>query len=164
MKEKKEIIAELLKNGGVSVKNLKVRNVTVTPQENYVRLGISLDKAVKGMVSNDNGVTYEEGETNIIFVSLYSVTSILKDDDNVAFAINHLIKNPDSMSVILSRATIDVIQEIVEAGKEYKNPWSESSDVVVMDHKTIITHITDIKLSDFAIKRVDKLADALLGI
>lgn len=164
MREKKEIIAELLKNGGISTKNLKVRNVTVTPQENYVRLGISLDKTVKGMVSNDNGVTYEEGETNVIFVSLYSVTSLLKDNDDVAFAINHLIKNPDSMSVILSRATIDVIQEIVEAGSEYKNPWSDTADAVVMDHKTIITHITDIKLSDFAIKRVDKLADALLGI
>lgn len=164
MREKKEIIAELLKNGGISTKNLKVRNVTVTPQENYVRLGMTLDKAVKGMVSNDNGVTYEEGETNVIFVSLYSVTSLLKDNDDIAFAINHLIKNPDSMSVILSRATIDIIQEVVEQGEEYKNPWSETADAVVMDHKTIITHITDIKLSDFAIKRVDKLADALLGI
>lgn len=164
MKEKKEIIAELLKSGGVSTKNLKVRNVTVTPQENYVRLGISLDKNVKGMVTEDNGITYEEGETNVIFVSLYSVTSLLKDDDNVAFAINHLIKNPDSMSVILSRATIDVIQEVVEQGEEYKNPWSETAEPVVMEHKTVITHITDIKLSDFAIKRVDKLADTLLGI
>lgn len=164
MKEKKEIIAELLKNGGVSNKNIKVKNVTITPQENYVRLGITLDKPVKGMVTKDDGVTYEEGETNIIFVSLYSVTALLKDDDDVAFAVNHLVKNPDSMSVVLSRATLDIIQEVVEAGTEYKNPWSESAEPVVMDHKTIITHITDIKLSDFAIRRIDKLADALLGI
>lgn len=164
MKEKKEIIAELLKNGSVRNKNIKVKNVTVTPQENYVRLGIAIDKPVKGMVTKDDGITYEEGETNIIFVSLYSVIALFKDDDNIAFAVNHLVKNPDSMSVILSRATIDIIQEVVEAGTEYKNPWSESAELVVMDHKTIITHITNIKLSDIAMHQIDKIANALLGI
>ena len=99
--EKKEIIAELLKNGGVSVKDLKVKNVTVTRCENYVRLGITLDRPVKGMVTKDNGVTYEEGETNVIFVSLYSITSLLKDDDDAAFAANHLVEHPDAMSIVL---------------------------------------------------------------
>ena len=88
--EKKEIIAELLKNGGVQVKDLKVKNVTVTHCENYVRLGLTLNTPVKGMVTKDNGVTYEEGETNVIFVSLYSVTSLLKDNDDAAFAVNHM--------------------------------------------------------------------------
>ena len=122
--EKKEIIAELLKNGGKSVKDLKVKNVTVTRCENYVRLGITLDKPVAGMVTKDN-VTYEEGETNVIFVSLYSITSLLKDDDNAAFAANHLTQHPEAMSVILSRAKIDIIQEPVTAGQEYKNPTAK---------------------------------------
>lgn len=162
--EKKEVIAELLKNGGKSVKDLKVKNVTVTRCENYVRLGITLDKPVTGMVTKDNGVTYEEGETNIIFVSLYSVTSLLKDDDNAAFAANTLVEHPDSMSVVLSRATIDIIQETVEAGAEYKNPWSNNAEATVFDHKTIITHVVNIVLSDFAIRKLDHLADRLLGI
>ena len=162
--EKKEIIAELLKNGGVSVKDLKVKNVTVTHCENYVRLGITLDKPVKGMVTKDNGVTYEEGETNVIFVSLYSITSLLKDDDDAAFAANHLVEHPDAMSIVLSRASLNIIQETVEAGTEYKNPWSTNAEATVFDHKTIINHITDIKLSDFAIRKMDKLADSLLGI
>lgn len=162
--EKKEIIAELLKNGGKSVKDLKVKNVTVTRCENYVRLGITLDKPVSGMVTKDNGVTYEEGETNVIFVSLYSITSLLKDDDNAAFAANTLVEHPDSMSVVLSRATIDIIQEVVEAGTEYKNPWSNNAEATVFDHKTIITHVVNIVLSDFAIRKLDHLADRLLGI
>ena len=162
--EKKEIIAELLKNGGKSVKDLKVKNVTVAPQENYVRLGITLDKPVKGMITKDNGVTYEEGETNVIFVSLYSITSLLKDDDDAAFAANHLVSHPDSMSIVLSRATINIIQEVVEEGTEYRNPWSTNAEATVFDHKTIITHITDVKLSDFAVRKLDKLADSLLGI
>lgn len=162
--EKKEVIAELLKNGGVQVKDLKVKNVTVTNCENYTRLGITLDKEVKGMVTKDNGVTYEEGETKVIFVSLYSVTSLLKDDDDVAFAVNHLVSHPDSMSVVLSRATISIIQESVKEGEEYRNPWSENAEVTVFTHNTIINHIIDIKLSDFAIGRMDRLADKLLGI
>lgn len=162
--EKKEVIAELLKNGGVQVKDLKVKNVTVTNCENYTRLGITLDKEVKGMVTKDNGVTYEEGETKVIFVSLYSVTSLLKDDDDVAFAVNHLVSHPDSMSVVLSRATISIIQESIKEGQEYRNPWSENAEVTVFTHDTIINHIIDIKLSDFAIGRMDRLADKLLGI
>ena len=162
--EKKEIIAELLKNGGKSVKDLKVKNVTVTRCENYVRLGITLDKPVTGMVTKDTGVTYEEGETNVIFVSLYSITSLLKDDDNAAFAANHLVEYPDSMSIVLSRATIDIIQETVEAGTEYRNPWSNNAEATVFDHKTIITHVVNITLSGFAIRKLDKLADSLLGI
>ena len=162
--EKKEIIAELLKNGGVSVKDLKVKNVTVTRCENYVRLGITLDRPVKGMVTKDNGVTYEEGETNVIFVSLYSITSLLKDDDDAAFAANHLVEHPDAMSIVLSRASLNIIQETVEAGTEYKNPWSTNAEATVFDHRTIITHVTDVTLSDFAVRKLDKLADSLLGI
>ena len=162
--ERTEIIAELLKNGGKSVKDLKVKNVTVTRCENYVRLGITLDKPVTGMVTKDNGVTYEEGETNVIFVSLYSITSLLKDDDNAAFAANHLVEHPDSMSIVLSRATLNIIQETVEAGAEYKNPWSNNAEATIFDHKTIITHVTDVTLSDFAIRKLDRLADSLLGI
>lgn len=162
--EKKEIITELLKNGGVQVKDLKVKNVTVTHCENYVRLGLTLNTPVKGMVTKDNGVTYEEGETNVIFVSLYSVTSLLKDNDDAAFAVNHLVNHPDAMSIVLSRASINIIQEPVEEGQEYRNPWSTNAEATVFDHKTIINHITDIKLSDFAIRKMDRLADSLLGI
>lgn len=162
--EKKEIIAELLKNGGKSVKDLKVKNVTVTRCENYVRLGITLDKPVKGMVTKDNSVTYEEGETNVIFVSLYSITSLLKDDDDAAFAANHLVEHPDAMSIVLSRASLNIIQETVEPGTEYKNPWSTNAEAIVFDHRTIINHVTDVKLSEFAIRKLDRLADSLLGI
>ena len=72
--EKKEVIAQLLKNGSKMVKDLQVKNVTVAPQENYVRLGLTLNTPVEGMVTKDNGITYEKGETKVIFVSLFSIT------------------------------------------------------------------------------------------
>lgn len=160
--EKNDVVKALLNAGGKSVKNLTIKSVTVAQQENYVRLGLSLDKPVAGMVSED-GVTYTKGETKVIFVSLYSITSILKDNDDAAFAANHLVSHPDAMNVILSRAKIDIIQEDVAAGQDYKNPWSDSANSVIFEHDTVINHVIDIYLSDFALKQLDNLANRLLG-
>lgn len=161
--EKREIINELLKNGSKEVKGLKVKNVTVTVQENYTRLGLTLDKPVEGYVAKPDG-TFEKGETNIIFISSFAVASILKDSDDAAFAANHLVEHPEAMNIILSRATINIIQEPVTAGQEYRNPWSNNADnSTVFDHDTIINHLTSITLSDFAVKKLDVLADKMLG-
>lgn len=162
--EKKEVITQLLKNGATEVKNLKVKNVTVRPQENWVRLGITLDREVTGMVSEDNGVTYKEGKTNVIFVSLYSIASLLKDNDEAAFAANHIVEHPESINVLMSRATIDIIQEPVAEAQVYKNPWSNSDEATTFTHDTYINHVVDIKLSDFGKSMLVVLAKGMLGI
>ena len=160
--EKKEIINGLLNNGAKSVNGLKVKNVTVTILENYTRLGLTLDKPVEGYVAKEDG-TFEKGETSVIFVSAFAIASVLKDSDDAAFAANHLVEHPEAMNVILSRATIDIIQEPVASGQEYRNPWSTNGDATVFDHDTIINHLTGIKLSEFGMKKLDRLADAMLG-
>ena len=161
--EKKEVIAQLLKNGSKMVKDLQVKNVTVAPQENYVRLGLTLNNPVEGMVTKDNGKKKKKGETKVIFVSLFSIISLLKDTDDAAFAADHLTQHPEAMNVILSRAKIDIIQEPVVSGQEYKNPWSDNTEATVFDHDTIINHVVELKLSDFAVRKLDSLANALLG-
>lgn len=162
--ERNEIIANLMNNGATKFAGLKVKNVTVTPQESYVRVALTLDKEVPGYVTKDNGTTYELETTKVVFISLFSIISILKDDDDAAFAANHLIANPQSMAVILSGAKIDMLQEKVTAGTSYKNPWSESAEEVPFDHDAIIPHIISIKLTDKAKQKLDKIADAMLGI
>ena len=57
--DKKQIIADLIKNGAVLVKDIVVKNVTITPMEEYVRLGLTLDQEVDGFVAKDDG-TYEK--------------------------------------------------------------------------------------------------------
>lgn len=161
--EKREIINKLLENGAKAVKGLKVKNVTITVLENYTRLGLTLDKEVEGYIAKEDG-TYERGTTNVIFISAFAVGSVLKDNDDTAFAANHLVENPQAMNVLLSRATIDIIQEPVASGQEYRNPWSSNEDnSTVFDHDTIINHLTAIKLSDFGMKKLDTLADKMLG-
>lgn len=159
----KEVVATLIKNGAKEEKNVTIKNVTVTVMDAYTRLGLTLDKEVKSYRQNEDG-EYEEGTTRVIFVSAYSIGALLKEDDDAAFAANHLMKHPDALGMIMSRAKIDVVQEHVEADSEYKNPFaSEDSDAVVFDHDTIINHVVSISLSDFGKKRLEKLADMMLG-
>ena len=160
--ERKEIVANLIKNGATMVKDITVKNVTVTPMEQYVRLGLTLDQEVDGFIAKEDG-TYEKGKVKVIFVSAFSVASILKEEDDAAFAANHLLQHPESMCVILSRAKINIVQQDVAENEEYVNPWSENSESTTFDHEVIINHLADVKLSDFAIRRLDKLADAMMG-
>lgn len=156
-----EIIAQLIKEGAKEIKNVTIKNVTVTPMNEYVRLGLTLDKEVDGYKTDEDG-TYTPSKVKVIFVSAFTITALLKEDDNAAFAANHLLKHPDALGMILSRATINVIQQPVKAGEEYKNPFN-NADSTTFDHDTIINHITNIQLSDFGMKRLDRLADMMLG-
>ena len=158
----KEIVNEMLKNGAKQIANITVKNVTVKQMDAYTRLGLSLDTEVDGYRADENG-EYQEAKTNIIFVSSYAIASVLKDDNNAAFAANHLVNHPDALGIILSRATITVVQQTVAADEEYVNPFASNGEATVFGHPTVINHVVDIKLSDFCLKKLDRLADLMLG-
>ena len=158
-----EIIAQLIKKGAKEVKNVTIKNVNVTPMNEYVRLGLTLDKEVDGYKVEEDG-TYTPSKVKVIFVSAFTIAALLKEDDNAAFAANHLLKHPDALAMIMSRAQINILQQPVKAGEEYKNPFNDNADATAFDHDVIINHITEIKLSDFGMKRLDRLADMMLGL
>ena len=162
--DRKQVIRQLKAEGAKEVKNLTVKNVTVTVMDEYVRLGLTLDKEVEGMRQDENG-EYQEDITNVIFASTFSIASILKDDEDAAFAANHLVENPKGFAVVLSRCHIDILQEKVAKDTEYVNPFAgEDAETTTFDHDVVINHISNIKLSKVGIKALDKLFDAILGI
>ena len=112
-------------------------------------------------MSDENGV-YTPGKTTLVFVSSYSIASQFKDNDETAFAANHIVEHPEALQVLLSRATFDVIQEKVKAGDSWKNPWSDSGDERTYDHDTIINHVINIRLSAMGTKMLEALAMKLL--
>lgn len=160
--EAKEIIAQLMKEGAKKVNDVTIKNVTVTVMDEYTRLGLTLNKEVDGYKAEEDG-TYVPAKVKVIFVSAFSIASLLKDNDDAAFAANHLVKHPDAMGMILSRANVTIVQQSVKEGEEYTNPFSENAEPVTFDHDVIINYVTDIKLSDFGLKRLDRLADKMLG-
>lgn len=165
--ERKEIINQLIKDGAKSVKDLVVKNVTVTPQEKYVRVGLTLDKEVDGYVvktDKSGNQEYVLDKTNLIFVSAFSIAAILRDNEDASFAANHCLNYPDTLCLVLNRAKINIVQESVAAETEYRNPFlSEDSDYSKFDHDVIINHLANIEISDFGLKRLDKLADKMMG-
>lgn len=143
------------------VKDLVVRNINVTECETYDRVSITLDKPVKAMVAQEDG-SYVEGESNIIFIGNYSIVGALKENEDVAFACNHLIKHPKALNVVLSGAKINIIQEAVTAGQEYTNPFSNNAAPTVVQHDSFYNHPFNIRLSAFGLKMLDKLAEKML--
>lgn len=143
------------------VKDLVVRNINVTECETYDRVAITLDKPVKAMVAQEDG-SYVEGESNIIFVGNYSIVGALKENEDVAFAGNHLIKHPKALNVVLSGAKINIIQEAVTTGQEYTNPFSNNNTTTVVQHDSFYNHAFNIRLSAFGLKMLDKLAEKML--
>lgn len=162
MKKNDEIISELLKNGGKKVSDCVVRNINITPQENYTRVSLTLDKEIDGYVANGDGI-FEKGKTNIVFVSLYTIVSILKNNDKTCIIANEVLENPKALNVILSRAKIALIQEEVSAGTEYVNPWATNPEPKPLENDAIINHLIDITPSEYALSKIDKYADSLLG-
>lgn len=143
------------------VKGLVVRNINVTECETYNRVAITLDKPVKAMVAQEDD-SYVEGESNVIFVGNYSIVGALRENEDVAFAGNHLIQHPKALNVVLSGAKINIIQEAVTAGQEYTNPFSSNSTPTVVQHDSFYNHVFDIHLSAFGLKMLDKLAEKMM--
>lgn len=159
----KEAVSTLLKNGAKRVDNLVINNVNVTALESYTRIALTLDKPIEGYIKNDDD-TFEKGETNVIFVSLYSLNSVMRENDDLAFAVNEISKHPEALQVILSHAKVSVIQESVVAGAVRTNPFTEKQDEDVMDHDAIFNHVVKIELGERGLKAIAKIEDKMLGI
>ena len=161
----KNICNEIVANGGIRIKGIKVRSCKITEQDNYTMVSLTLERKVKGYRANEDTGIFEEDETNVIFSSSYSLASVLKNDEDLAFCANSLVENPKGFDVVLSGATIDIIQQPVAADELYKNPFSTSNaEGVALGHDTIINHIINIVPSRRAMAVLDRMALAMLGL
>lgn len=161
--ERKQIIDALLKSGSEKVNGLKIKNVTVTELDSYVRVAFTTDKKTKRYVDDGTG-TYVLGESNVVMTSLFAVVATIRDNDTLSFAANHILEHPHALEVMLSRGTIDIVLEPVTAGQEYKNPWSDNATPTVFDHDTIICHVVNITPGPMAGAATEAIAKNLLGI
>lgn len=161
----KDICNEIVANGGKRIKGIKVRSCKITEQENYTMVSLTLERKVKGYRANEDTGIFEEGDTNVIFSSSYSLASVLKNNEDLAFCANTLVENPNAFEVVLSGATIDIIQQPVAADELYKNPFSTSdSEGVSLGHDTIINHVINIVPCKRAMTVLDRVALSMFGL
>lgn len=164
--EKQTVINNLLKAGAKQVENLIVKNCRVKALDTYIRVSLTCDKEVDAFVADkENPGTYVKGKNNIIFVSLYNVTSAIKDNEDASFMANSLLRNPTGCEVLLSHAKLTIIQEEVAEGTDYHNPWSSDEDNVThFNHDTIINHLISVEISENSKDLVKQAALAILGV
>lgn len=162
----REIIIKNLINGEQNhyYKDCIIRNVKVSDSDgDYSRISLTLDKQVKQLVNDAETGEIIEREQNVVFNSSISILALLKDNDDAAFASNYLSEHPKALESILSRAKINLVQEFVASGTEYKNPFSNKEDTRVFEGDRYITHIIKIELSDRGLRSLDKIDDILLA-
>lgn len=164
IKTNKQMVAELLAKGCNKITGIRVRSSIVTPKDNYVMVSLRLERGIPGYVSDGEGV-FTKGETATVFTSSYSIASVLKDNDETAWAANQLIQNPKGLEVILAGAKVDLVQEEVAADEIYKNPFSSSDvDGQSLGHDTIINHVVKIEICQKANQMLNMLAMNMMGI
>lgn len=145
MKDSKQVIAELVKNGAEIVNDIIVKSVTVKEKEEWAQVILKVNKDVLMNVLNEDG-EYTLGSGRTIFCSSFSIGAILGDMPEVALFKRMIMSTPEALETILSFAKISVLQEKVAEGTEYVNPFSSTGHTSVIQHDTVISHIIDIKL------------------
>lgn len=169
--EKEKIIEGLMKavkqDGTLKnelIKGVETKGITVSPQEKYVRLGITTTKPVKTFIANKKTGLFELSESNLIFVSLFTICALLRDIKEARFAVDRIQENPECIKIILDDATFDIIQEYVDANTEYVNPWAIEEKPKIYAHDIIINHVINIKLGEFGLENLKYLAKNMMGI
>ena len=146
-------------------KDCTVKNVKVGDKEgDYCRISLTIDKEVEQCVVDQETNEIKHQKSNVIFASSISILAVLKENDDAAFAANYISEHNKSLEAILSRAKIDVVQEFVPDGKEYKNPFSSKEDTRIFEGDRYITHITDITLGKIGLQSLEKVQDKILSI
>ncbi len=159
------IIKKLISDGAKRINSVRVKNINFTEKDNYTMVSLTLAAGIKGLVSKDGGITYEEGITTTLFTSLYAITGALKEDEDLGWMANALLDHPQALNLIFNGSTVDILQQDVAAGTETKNPFSTRDDAEarVYDHDIIINHLIGFKLGQTGKRMADKLADKMLG-
>lgn len=158
-------IKKLIAAGCKRINSVRIKNVNFTEKDNYTMISFTLSTPIRGFVSNDNGITYQEGMTNTLFTSLYAIVGAIKENDELGWMANALLDNPQALNLIFNGGNIDILQQEIVAGEQFTNPFSTRNDttVQVYDHDVIINHIIGFKLGKTGEKMAARFADKLMG-
>lgn len=142
-----KIVQSLIKaDGNEYYRNLKVKTAKVTEMENYFMVNLTINRPIRAMVADANGV-FKEGSRNIIFSSNFALGGVIKNTESIAWIGNSLVENAKVFEAIMAGATIDVISQPVKSGQLYHNPFSTRNNETKMSNDTFINHIVAIRVS-----------------
>ena len=162
----KDVIKDLIAGGAKRYNGLKIKNVKISEEENYTRVTLVVHPPIPGMVYDESIDQWVPGKTNNIFTSTYAIAGMLKEDDEKSWLADTLVDNTRAINLIMNGGTIDIIQQKVEAGVPYKNPFSTREDApeTTFANDIIINYVVKFEYGKTGEKFADKLALGLMGI
>lgn len=164
MRNYKEIVATLKKEGAREVKGLVIKGVKFhTGDDDVTKMCLTLDGEVPAFVSNDDGATFTEGVANNVWVFPSVIKALLREIDDYAPIRDYLVSDESIAKMALIGSKIDVLAVNVSADELYKNPFSSSDeDGKPIGHDTVIHHVVNLVPSKNMAKVATKLEDKIL--
>lgn len=161
----KDVIKDLIAGGAKRYNGLRIKNVKFSEEDNYTRITLVVHPPIPGMVSHDHGATWVLGVTNNIFTSNYALAGMLKEDEEKAWLAEALLENPTAYNIIMNGGSVDIIQQKVEAGVPYKNPFSTREDAAetTFDRDVLINYVVGFTFGKTGQKFADVLAVKMMG-
>lgn len=161
MKTVKQVASLLTRRGGQRINDVVVRSANVSEDGNYIILRLNQDVPMMVQKTQEDGtVAFERGVGNTLFVTPISVNAVLGNDPECATVKNLILDNDENVRELFSYATIDVIQEAVTEGDDYKSPWNDDAESHTVEHDTYYTHLLAIKPGDAGYDMLDLLKEA----
>lgn len=160
-----EIVAGLIENGARRYTNLLIKDLKIVKEETYTRVTLHVEPSIPGMVSRDKGMTWEIGYTNHVFSSTYAIAAMFKEDQEKSWLAYTLVENPEAMIPIMCGGSLDIVQQKIESGTPYKNPFASEkiSRSITFDRDTIINYVVGFHYGVSGQKYADELAIRMMG-
>ena len=155
-------VAALRKSGATS-ETVTIVNVTVTDLKSWTRIALTLDREVDGAVCDQDG-NWSMGKTRVVFVSLYSIASVLKNTDDTCAIASYVVAHPTALQILLSSAKAELLQQEVKAHATYVNVFTGEEIEHESDHDSIFNHLVSVEFTDKGQRAIEKIEDKLLGL
>ena len=156
-----DAVAVLRKSG--TSENVTIVNVTVTSLDKWTRIALTLNREVNGAVIDEEN-NWTMGKTRVVFISLFSILSLLKNTEDTLAITSHIANHPSALQVILSGAKVELLQQEVKAHSTYTNAFTGEESEHDCDHDSIFNHIVSIDFSEKSRRAIERIEDKLLGL
>jgi hypothetical protein len=152
--------------------NLKIINVNITAKTEYTLVTLTLDNDVPAYVKDKDTDEFVLKSTNVIFVSLYSLNAVLRNNDDSVSIVNYLQNHSNALASILIGSKVEIIQQSISGqtidddgnpvASKYHDYWKNEEVERSEDYDTIFNHIVNIEFTKKSLAKIEKIEDKLL--
>lgn len=156
---------ELIYRGAHRYNKLRVIEVRLFEEEKYLRVSLSVSPSIPGMISKDKGTTWELGQTNQVHTSSYALAALFKEDPETSWFADSLIEDPGLIEPIMKYGYVDIIQQKIEKGQPYVNPFSslDNPPMTTFSRDVVLNYVVGFHFGLSGRKFADELAVKWMG-